>query len=52
VLYDKDRKPSVEVPDPRADDGMRKVAVALGISNGVKTEVLEGLKQGDRVVLQ
>jgi HlyD family secretion protein len=52
VLYDKDRKPSVEVPDPRADDGMRKVAVALGISNGVKTEVLEGLKQGDKVVLQ
>jgi len=52
VLYDKDRKPSLEVPDPRADGGKRKVAVKLGISNGVKAEVVEGLKEGDKVVLQ
>ena len=41
VLYDKDRKPSLEVPDPKADKGRRKVAAKLGISNGVKTEVVE-----------
>ena len=52
VLYDKDRKPSLEVPDPKADKGRRKVAAKLGISNGVKTEVVEGLKEGDKVVLQ
>jgi HlyD family secretion protein len=52
VLYDKDRKPSLEVPDPKADKGVRKVAVKLGISNGVKTELVEGLKEGDKVVLQ
>jgi HlyD family secretion protein len=52
ILYDKERKPSLEVPDPRADGGKRKVAVKLGISNGVKAEVVEGLKEGDRVVLQ
>jgi HlyD family secretion protein len=52
VLYDKDRKPSLEVPDPKADGGKRKVAVKLGISNGVKTELAEGLKEGDKVVLQ
>lgn len=52
VLYDKDRRPSLEVPDPRADGGKRKVAVRLGISNGVKTELVEGLKEGDKVVLQ
>jgi HlyD family secretion protein len=52
VLYDKDRKPSLEVPDPRGEKGRRKVAVKLGISNGVKTELLEGLKEGDKVVLQ
>ena len=52
VLYDKDRKPSLEVPDPKADKGRRKVAVKLGVSNGVKAEVLEGLKQGDQIVLQ
>jgi HlyD family secretion protein len=52
IVYDKDRKPSLEVPDPKAEGGKRKVAVELGISNGVKTEVVEGLKEGDQVVLQ
>jgi HlyD family secretion protein len=52
VVYDKDRKPSLEVPDPKAEGGKRKVAVELGISNGVKTELARGLKEGDKVVLQ
>jgi HlyD family secretion protein len=52
VVYDKERKPSIEVPDPKAEGGRRKVAVKLGISNGVKTELAEGLREGDRVVLQ
>ena len=52
VLYDKDRKPSLEVADRDAPAGWRKVAAKLGISNGVKTEVAEGLKEGDQVVLQ
>ncbi|MBZ5510650.1 MAG: efflux RND transporter periplasmic adaptor subunit [Acidobacteriia bacterium] len=52
VLYDKDKKASVEVPDPSAKDGKKKVAVKLGISNGAKAEVLEGLKEGDQIVLQ
>jgi HlyD family secretion protein len=52
ILYDKERKPSLEVPDPKAEGGKRKVAVKLGISNGVKAELIEGLKEGDKVVLQ
>jgi HlyD family secretion protein len=52
ILYDKDKKASTEVPDPKAKDGMRKVALKIGISNGAKTEVLAGLKEGDQVVLQ
>jgi HlyD family secretion protein len=52
VLYDKDRKASVEVPDPKAPQGRRKVAVQTGISNGVKTELKDGLKEGDKIVLQ
>ena len=52
VLYDKDRNASVEVPDPKAKMGRRKVEIKAGISNGTKTEVLAGLKSGDTVILQ
>lgn len=52
LVYDKDKKASVDVPDPKAKDGERKVAVTIGISNGAKTEILAGLKEGDQVVLQ
>jgi HlyD family secretion protein len=52
VAYDKDRKTFAEVPDPHGENGRRKVAIKTGISNGVKAEVLEGLKEGDKVVLQ
>ncbi|HUI43384.1 MAG TPA: efflux RND transporter periplasmic adaptor subunit [Terriglobia bacterium] len=52
VLYDKERHTSVQLPDPKADTGTRKVAVQLGISNGVKTEVASGLAGGQKVVLQ
>jgi HlyD family secretion protein len=34
ILYDKDRKTSVEVPEPKGENGRRKVAVKVGISNG------------------
>jgi HlyD family secretion protein len=52
IIYDKDKKASVEVPDPKAKDGKTKTAVNIGISNGAKTEVLSGLKEGQEVVLQ
>jgi HlyD family secretion protein len=52
VVYDKDRNTSVEVPDPKADNGRRKVPVKLGISNGVKAEIASGLQEGQKVVLQ
>jgi HlyD family secretion protein len=52
IIYDKDKKASVETPDPKGKEGKDKVAVNIGISNGAKTEVLSGLKEGDQVVLQ
>jgi HlyD family secretion protein len=52
ILYDKDKKASVEIPDEKGKEGKRKLAVNIGISNGAKTEVLGGLKEGDQVVLQ
>jgi len=52
IIYDKDKKASVEVVDAKADGGKKKTPVEIGISNGAKTEVLKGLKEGDQVVLQ
>jgi len=52
IIYDKDKNASVEVPNPKAKEGKKKIAVNIGISNGAKTELLKGLKEGDQVVLQ
>ncbi|MGO9270846.1 MAG: efflux RND transporter periplasmic adaptor subunit [Terriglobia bacterium] len=52
IIYDKDKKASVEIPDPKAKEGKKKIAVNIGISNGAKTELLQGLKEDDQVVLQ
>jgi len=52
LIYDKDRKASVEMPDAKGENGKKKVSVKLGISNGVKTEVLEGLNEKQQVILQ
>ncbi len=52
VIYDRDRTTFVEVPEPGSESGKRRVAVELGISNGTKSEVLSGVKEGDEVVLQ
>lgn len=51
IAYDASRAASVEVADPGADGGRRKVAIKVGISNGTRTQVVEGLKAGDKVVL-
>jgi HlyD family secretion protein len=52
VVYDKDKNTTVELPDPKAGNGRRKVPVKLGITNGVKAEVTSGLQEGQKVVLQ
>lgn len=52
VLYDKDRKASVWVPDPHGKDGHRVVSVKTGLSNGSRVEITSGLKAGDTVILQ
>jgi HlyD family secretion protein len=52
LIYDKDRKASVESPDPKAENGKKKAEVKLGISNGVKTEIVSGLNEKDQVILQ
>jgi HlyD family secretion protein len=52
MIYDKERKAQVEIPDAKGPNGKKKVDVKLGISNGVKTEILVGLNEKQQVVLQ
>ncbi len=52
LIYDKERKASVELPDGKEKNGKKKVDVKLGISNGVKTEIVAGLNEKQQVVLQ
>lgn len=51
LIYDKDKAASVQVLDPKAKQGWRKSPVKVGISNGQRTEILEGAKEGDKLVL-
>ena len=46
------KKTYVEVPDPASETGRRRVDVDLGISTGIRAEILSGLKEGDQVILQ
>ncbi|HVH50288.1 MAG TPA: efflux RND transporter periplasmic adaptor subunit, partial [Candidatus Bathyarchaeia archaeon] len=52
LIYDKNRNASAETPDLKAENGKKKIDVKLGISNGVKTEILQGLNENQQVVLQ
>jgi HlyD family secretion protein len=52
VIYDKQRNSFLEVPDPATEKGRRQVAVKLGISNGIKTELVSGPQPGQKVILQ
>lgn len=52
LIFDRNKNVSVEIPDPKADTGRRKVPVKLGISNGVKAEIVSGLNEGQKVILQ
>jgi HlyD family secretion protein len=51
VVYDEDRKPFVDLVDASEKSGRRRVPVKVGVGNGTRIQVLEGLKAGDRVVL-
>jgi HlyD family secretion protein len=52
IIYKKDKSTQVEIPDPTSETGRRRVAVATGISNGSKTQIVSGLADGQQVILQ
>src|SRR5206468_4502588 len=51
ATYDAQKHAFVDLVAPSAKNGRRKVPVKLGVGNGTKIQILDGLKQGDKVVL-
>jgi HlyD family secretion protein len=51
VTYDATKAAFVNVVAPGTKTGRKKTPVKLGVGNGTKVEVLEGLKVGDKLVL-
>ena len=51
VTYDAQKAASVSLVAPGAKTGRKKVSIKVGVGNGTKIEVLEGLKPGDKLVL-
>jgi HlyD family secretion protein len=51
VSYDAQKNAFVNVVSPGAKNGRTKVQVKVGVGNGTKIEVVEGLKPGDKVIL-
>ncbi len=51
VSYDAQKNAFVTIVASDAKSGKKKVAVKVGVSNGTKIQILDGLKSGDRVIL-
>jgi HlyD family secretion protein len=51
LVYDKDKSTWAQLLVPGSKEGWRKVVVKLGISNGQRTQITDGLKEGDKLVL-
>jgi len=51
IIYDANRNAFVDVPDRTADTGRRRVPVKVGVGNGSRTQILEGLREGEQVVI-
>jgi HlyD family secretion protein len=51
ITYDAQKNAFVEVVSPGAKNGRKRIPVKLGVGNGTKVQILDGLKQGDKVIL-
>jgi HlyD family secretion protein len=52
VIYDAQRAASIEVPKTGTPSGRERQKIKVGFSNGTRTEVVEGLTEGQKVILQ
>jgi HlyD family secretion protein len=51
ITYDAQKHPFVDLVVAGAPNGRRKTAIKIGVGNGTKIEVLDGLKPGDKLLL-
>jgi HlyD family secretion protein len=51
ITYDGQRQAFVDLVAADTPEGRRRVPVKLGVGSGTRTQVLSGIKQGDKVVL-
>ena len=51
LSYDAQRQAFVDLFDPNEPTGRRRVPVKVGISNGTRAQLLQGVKKGDKVIL-
>jgi len=51
VTYDAQRNAQIDLVDPSARNGRKRVPVKVGVGNGTRVQILVGVKAGDRVVL-
>ena len=52
IIYDAKRNASVDLYRPGATNQRERRPIKVGVSNGTRTQVLNGLSEGQRVVLQ
>jgi HlyD family secretion protein len=51
IIYDAQKHPSVDLAVPGVKTGRQRKPVKLGVGNGTKIQILEGLQEGDKLVL-
>ena len=51
IIYDAQRTAFVDVADRDAETGRRRVPVKVGVGNGSRIQVLDGVHEGDQLVL-
>jgi len=51
IFYDDRRNAAVDVLDPSARTGRKRVPVQVGVGNGTKMQIVRGVSAGDKVVL-
>ncbi len=51
VVYDAQKNAYVDIPSAGSPTGRERVPVKLGVGSGTRTQVVEGLREGDMVLL-